>query len=1316
MDIDPTQYYMWIADARYHDLLTWTGALPSAQQLSARTIATTTDALLLAGGTITHSTGEVQLLPWYQLEPGTWDAPEPGPYRLVFLDAGGHEIAGYAQPFTATAMLRSSASSAPADLIPTAPLTNALDMGLFSLKVPFPPATAKVQILDTTGGATVLEEIIVSAAAPTLVIDAPGSATWSGPQPLTWQSDAAHFVVSVSTDNGATWQAQTIHLSAPAYTLETTALPDTEHAMIRIAATDGLRTTTVVTGPFTIDNPPQIAFVSPADGASGVNVETPVVAGFRDAIDPASLTDNTFTVSGGPFGTVTGIITYDTTVREATFIPAVPLAYDAVYTATLTTGVYDASGEAMPAPTTWTFTTTADFAGPRPNAFSPPNGALDVPRNTQIVVAWDKPLDSGTLGVDTFTVTTGLGAPVSGVVTYNAATHVTVFSPTARLDADARYIVTLKAGIQDAGGHPTEADIAWAFTTGETTPDLTFTGSYADWGDDTDGDGMYDRLVIRVGVQVTETGRYILRGTLTDTDGESIAPADLTVTLTAGAHFLDLAFDGASIGGRGVDGPYTLTELILHRMVTSQTTTLTSTAQQDAYRTFAYPAERFPSPLHFAGLPDVLLIPGTAALDAFNARDYAQHTTLASDQLSYTVMLNTNPQMDIALQSSGAVVLTPETYWQGNTLVTIRASDGVYTVQDTFEATVGWPHKVYLPVVLRSDGIAVPLNAWITYLHDGFESDTIGWSRYSWTYKEGDPPPGGFGSYQWDISECRAYAGQQSAWAYGGGDDGELLPCGAAYPDAYSMGTMLNRAMPINLKYVTKGEYSAKVWTNLATDDAVCLKVAVIESEYCFDSWPVGDYYGVCQTGVTNGWEDLTLDLTNVPTLGNVLGQERVCVQVAFEADIDDSRPEGAYVDDVSMRICPEGLADSCAGAAGVAPPTTTPLVAGNIGGYPEVVDEAALAVDAGGRAHALWTGKLNPNFQKYVFYSSSPDGVTWTPYQVLSYWGGREPQIAIDNIHGRVHLAYANDEGIVHHTVTNGVVSAPTVVAPEKTYYLPGFSLPSGGVAWPSLAVAEKTGVAYLTWDEVYYVKTAYATYTLRHRTWYAYWNDDPADVAAADSGGWSAPLRKINDEDTFYSTIIAAPDGQTMMAWFQRWEQSSGGGTGPGDPIVARTAYGTEPGSFPLRQATHALYPEPERDESIVLTYSGGDDSFVLASDHFMWPGHSLVYRYVWKDGAWSEPLDVAENTDGWGVPRYVGAAADTPLIRYVYTDNWGLKTRTEMNGALSPAQNIDDYLSARGYTGSPLTFFTDAAGGLHMIISGEKSGVMGFFYVQP
>jgi hypothetical protein len=66
--------------------------------------------------------------------------------------------------------------------------------------------------------------------------------------------------------------------------------------------------------------------------------------------------------------------------------------------------------------------------------------------------------------------------------------------------------------------------------------------------------------------------------------------------------------------------------------------------------------------------------------------------------------------------------------------------------------------------------------------------------------------------------------------------------------------------------------------------------------------------YGVCRFGKTNGWEDLSLDLTKVPTLGSLLGNENVRVAVKFTANESGSRPGGVYVDDARVRLCPQGL------------------------------------------------------------------------------------------------------------------------------------------------------------------------------------------------------------------------------------------------------------------------------------------------------------------------------------------------------------------------------------------------------------------------
>ncbi len=890
MTAEPVQEgdkYVWIKDSHYTLLWQWIMG-----HYGNRAQSVSTDPLLLVDGVITPTIGAVTLLPWYQLPSGDYTAPTPGPYRLVFLDAAQQELVGYTQSFTVSDVLRYAGQDITAGGGPT----------FFTFAAPYPAATAKVQIRRATDNA-VLAEITPAATAPTLAINPP-PAIWSGAQAVSWQSNGRYFAVDFSTDGGATWESLAVDLTVPHYTFQTPALPNTTQAYLRVAASDGLRTTTAVAGPFTLDNLPLVGYISPPVGAISVSVLTEIVVGFRDAMAPATLNATTFTLTGGPFGSVKGVIRYDAATHAATFTPHVPLAYATTYTACVTTGVRDAGGDALPVAKTWTFTTETDTAPPTPVVLAPRDGAVNVPRNAVLAVGWDRALQASTLNATTFRLVTVQGAAVSGVVSYDAATHAAVFTPAALLAPDTLYVATLKAGIQSADGHPTEADFNWAFTTGGATRfGPAFTGGYTDVGVDANGDSFFEQLHIQVGVYVTATGHYALSGALADTAGATIVWTYITPTLTAGAHFLALDFDGAAIGGHGVDGPYKLTDLTLTLYDAALTRPLVSVAQRDAYRTTAYSAARFATLLHFGGLPDVVVKPGTTFANAFNVRAYAQHALLPAAQLSYTVMFNTPPAAGVALQPTGEIHVRPAVDWLGLADVIIRASDGVYAVQDSFTVLVGWPQTLYLPIILRQStgSTATTRDGWVNVFTDGFEAESFSWRRLGWIDGWGD-------SYYWGRSACRVYAGQFSAWIAAAGT-GAPLPCGATYPN--TMGTMMYLNQPINLAYAGKGELRSQVWANLAEGDEVCLKVAVTNSESC-ENLGTTPYHGVCRSGQTNGWETLTLDLANVPTLGNVLGQPRVCPAVIFQADAAGNRSEGAYVDDVSLRLCPQGLEAYC--------------------------------------------------------------------------------------------------------------------------------------------------------------------------------------------------------------------------------------------------------------------------------------------------------------------------------------------------------------------------------------------------------------------
>ena len=334
MDEDPIEAankFLWISNWHYVSLGLWTGAWRA--QTSATTASA--DPLLLVAGAITPTTGEAALLPWYQMDAGTWTAPDPGPYQLIFLDADDQAIPGYTRPFSVSGELQ-PAGNAP--LLVDGPIP-------FAFLTPYPATTAKVQIQRITDTA-VLAEVIPAANPPTVTIQPP-PAFWTGPQALTWDATpgATYFALDVSTDNGATWEALALDLITPTFTLQTIALPNTTGTLIRVAATNGLRTTTAVAGPFTIDNPPLVGYVDPPDRVDSVDVWTAPLAGFRDAMNPTSIHSTTFTLTGGPFGAVTGVISYNVTTRETTFSPTVPLAYATRYTATLTTGIQGADGE-----------------------------------------------------------------------------------------------------------------------------------------------------------------------------------------------------------------------------------------------------------------------------------------------------------------------------------------------------------------------------------------------------------------------------------------------------------------------------------------------------------------------------------------------------------------------------------------------------------------------------------------------------------------------------------------------------------------------------------------------------------------------------------------------------------------------------------------------------------------------------------------------------------------------------------------------------------------------------------------------------------
>ena len=90
-----------------------------------------------------------------------------------------------------------------------------------------------------------------------------------------------------------------------------------------------------------------------------------------------------------------------------------------------------------------------------------------------------------------------------------------------------------------------------------------------EWTADDDGDGLIDRLMIRLNMQVLRTGHFDLQGVLVDSRGDFVQAAQFgsrslgSAPLNPGTYAVVLEFNGQQIWESGKEGQFTLTGLVL---------------------------------------------------------------------------------------------------------------------------------------------------------------------------------------------------------------------------------------------------------------------------------------------------------------------------------------------------------------------------------------------------------------------------------------------------------------------------------------------------------------------------------------------------------------------------------------------------------------------------------------------------------------------------------------------------------------------------------------------------------------------------------
>lgn len=184
---------------------------------------------------------------------------------------------------------------------------------------------------------------------------------------------------------------------------------------------------------------------------------------------------------------------------------------------------------------------------------------------------------------------------------------------------------------------------------------LVLTGNFADFGQDTNGNGLYDFLIVEMELIIAQSATYNFNARLVDSQGEEIVWAAHAQFLTPGTHVVQLRFNGRSIYGNGVDGPYDVKNLSIY----SNNHTLTIV---DLYTTGMYEWEQFEPAGVVAGRATVDGQPVPNASVFISGID--NDTTNADGQYRLTVLNNGNYQVNI-----NAVGLGPWQIWVNGVFV-----------------------------------------------------------------------------------------------------------------------------------------------------------------------------------------------------------------------------------------------------------------------------------------------------------------------------------------------------------------------------------------------------------------------------------------------------------------------------------------------------------------------------------------------------------------------------------------------------------------------------------------------------------------------
>lgn len=221
---------------------------------------------------------------------------------------------------------------------------------------------------------------------------------------------------------------------------------------------------------------PTVVSTMPADAAVAVPLDVAVEATFSERMDRTTIGEGTLLLRDASATLVGGVVYYDSDTFTASLVPATDLVAGAAYTATVTTGATDRSGNPLAADYVWTFTTDGsglDVTPPTVILTDPADLAAAVPLRAHVEVTFSEAMAPLTVSGSSLDVALADGTLVPGAVYYNAPTHLATFVPDAPLVADEVYTGSVNTTVTDLAGNALASDYVWSFTTDDSSIDVT---------------------------------------------------------------------------------------------------------------------------------------------------------------------------------------------------------------------------------------------------------------------------------------------------------------------------------------------------------------------------------------------------------------------------------------------------------------------------------------------------------------------------------------------------------------------------------------------------------------------------------------------------------------------------------------------------------------------------------------------------------------------------------------------------------------------------------------------------------------------------